>query len=74
MVFFEVPEVGIEPTRYCYHWFLRPTRLPNFATQVYSFALILLRGHKYSILITYNFFQRPPIKYLKTKDIQKNII
>lgn len=23
-----VPGVGIEPTRYCYHWCLRPTRLP----------------------------------------------
>ncbi len=25
---FLVPGVGIEPTRYCYHWCLRPTRLP----------------------------------------------
>jgi hypothetical protein len=23
-----VPRTGIEPVRYCYHWFLRPARLP----------------------------------------------
>ena len=23
-----VPEAGVEPARYCYHWCLRPTRLP----------------------------------------------
>jgi hypothetical protein len=23
-----VPKVGIEPTRYCYHWILNPARLP----------------------------------------------
>ena len=23
-----VPRVGIEPTRYCYHWILNPARLP----------------------------------------------
>ncbi len=25
---FVVPWVGIEPTRYCYHWILNPARLP----------------------------------------------
>lgn len=25
---FIVPGVGIEPTRYCYHWILSPARLP----------------------------------------------
>ena len=23
-----MPVVGLEPTRYCYHWILSPTRLP----------------------------------------------
>ena len=23
-----VPEAGIEPARYCYHWILNPARLP----------------------------------------------
>ena len=23
-----VPVVGLEPTRYCYHWILSPARLP----------------------------------------------
>ncbi len=25
---FSVPEAGIEPARYCYHWILSPARLP----------------------------------------------
>ena len=25
---FSVPRAGIEPARYCYHWCLRPARLP----------------------------------------------
>ena len=27
-VFFNVPEAGVEPARYCYHWILNPARLP----------------------------------------------
>ena len=23
-----VPEAGVEPARYCYHWILNPARLP----------------------------------------------
>jgi hypothetical protein len=28
VAFVVVPEAGIEPARYCYHWILSPARLP----------------------------------------------
>jgi hypothetical protein len=28
LFFQKVPEAGIEPARYCYHWILSPARLP----------------------------------------------
>ena len=48
--FSQVPEAGIEPARYCYHWCLRPTRLPIPPPGLLSTAenLILLDAAKIS--------------------------
>ena len=50
-----VPGVGIEPTRYCYHWCLRPTRLPipppgqglgTGGAQIYAFCITWQKNPK----------------------------
>jgi hypothetical protein len=38
---FKVPEAGIEPARYCYHWILSPARLP-----IPPFGLVCKPGAK----------------------------